>query len=97
MNIKEFLAPADVLADFAASGKVGLLQGLAQRASGKLKLPAELITSALFSEKNSDRLARVAELQSRMRASRVSTSRSVSWCVSGSRSILMRLMTGRLI
>ena len=48
MNIKEFLAPADVLTDFAASGKVSLLQGLAQRASDKLKLPAELITSALL-------------------------------------------------
>ena len=48
MNIREFLAPADVLADFAASGKVSLLQGLAQRASDKLKLPAELISSALL-------------------------------------------------
>ena len=48
MNIKEFLAPTDVLADFAASGKVSLLQGLAQRASDKLKLPAELISSALL-------------------------------------------------
>jgi PTS system nitrogen regulatory IIA component len=48
MNIKEFLAPTDALTDFAASGKVSLLQGLAQRASDKLKLPAELISSALL-------------------------------------------------
>ena len=48
MNIEEFLAPADVLADFAASGKVSLLKGLAQRASDRLKLSAELITSALL-------------------------------------------------
>jgi len=48
MNIKEFLAPTDVLADFAASAKVSLLQSLAQRASDKLKLPAELISSALL-------------------------------------------------
>ena len=48
MNIKEFLAPTDVLADFAAAGKVPLLQGLAQRASDSLKLPAELISSALL-------------------------------------------------
>src|SRR6185295_15483461 len=48
MNIREFLAPTDVLADFAAPGKVSLLQGLAQRASDKLKLPAELIASALL-------------------------------------------------
>ena len=37
-----------MLADFAASSKVSLLQGLAQRASDKLKLPAELISSALL-------------------------------------------------
>ena len=48
MNIRKFLAPTDVLADFAAPGKGGLLQGLAQRASDKLKLPAELIASALL-------------------------------------------------
>ena len=48
MNIREFLAPADALADLAASGKISLLQGLAQRASDKLKLPAELIASALL-------------------------------------------------
>jgi PTS system nitrogen regulatory IIA component len=48
MNIREFLAPADVLADFAASGKVSLLQELARRASDKVKLPAELIVSALL-------------------------------------------------
>src|SRR6185295_4339978 len=48
MNIREFLAPTDVLADFAAPGKVSLLQGLAQRASGTLKLPAELISDALL-------------------------------------------------
>jgi PTS system nitrogen regulatory IIA component len=48
MSIREFLAPTDVLADFVASDKVSLLQGLAQRASDKLKLPAELISSALL-------------------------------------------------
>jgi PTS system nitrogen regulatory IIA component len=48
MDIKEFLTPGNVLTDLAASGKVGLLQGLAQRASDELKLPAELITSALL-------------------------------------------------
>ena len=48
MNIKEFLSPADVLVDFAAPGKVLLLQGLAQRASDALKLPAELISSPLL-------------------------------------------------
>jgi hypothetical protein len=48
MNIREFLAPTDVLADFAALGKASLLQGLAQRASHSLNLPAELISSALL-------------------------------------------------
>ena len=48
MNIREFLTSDYVLADLAASGKAGLLQGLAQRASEKLKLPAELISSALL-------------------------------------------------
>jgi nitrogen PTS system EIIA component len=48
MNIKEFLAPTDVLTDVAASGKVPLLQGLAQRASDSLKLPTELISSSLL-------------------------------------------------
>ena len=48
MNIKEFLAPTDVLADFAVPGKAPLLQGLAQRASSSLKLPAELISSSLL-------------------------------------------------
>jgi PTS system nitrogen regulatory IIA component len=48
MNIKEFLSQSDVLANFVAPGKVMLLQGLAQRASDTLKLPAELIASALL-------------------------------------------------
>ena len=48
MNIKEFLSPTDVLADFAASSKVLLLQGLARRASDTLKLPFELISSSLL-------------------------------------------------
>jgi len=48
MDIKEFLSPTDVLADFVAPGKVPLLQGMAQRACGTLKLPAELISSALL-------------------------------------------------
>jgi len=48
MNIKEFLAPIDVLADFAATGKIPLLQGLAQHAADSTKLPAEVILSALL-------------------------------------------------
>jgi PTS system nitrogen regulatory IIA component len=48
MDIKEFLAPTDVLADFAVAGKVALLQGLAQRASDSVKLPPELISNALL-------------------------------------------------
>jgi len=48
MNIKEFLSQSDVLANFVAPGKVLLLQGLAQRASDALKLPVELISSALL-------------------------------------------------
>ena len=48
MNIKGFLAPTDVLADFAALGKTPLLQALAQRASDRLKLPTELISSSLL-------------------------------------------------
>ena len=48
MNIKEFLQPNDVLADFAVSSKGGLLKGLAQRASECFKLPAESILSALL-------------------------------------------------
>ena len=48
MNVNEFLAPTDVLVDFIASSKVSFLQGLAQRAADKLKLPAEPIASALL-------------------------------------------------
>jgi len=48
MNIKEFLAPDDVLADFAVTSKGGVLKGLAQRASERFKLPAESILSALL-------------------------------------------------
>ena len=48
MDIKEFLSPTDALADFVTPGKVPLLQGLAQRASDSLKLPVELISSALL-------------------------------------------------
>jgi PTS system nitrogen regulatory IIA component len=48
MNIKEFLAPNDVLADFVVSSKAGLLKGLAQRASDCFKLPAESILGALL-------------------------------------------------
>ena len=48
MKIKEFLAPSNVLGDLAVAGKVVLLQGLAQRASDTLKLPAEPIASALL-------------------------------------------------
>ena len=48
MDIKEFLSPTDVLVDVAAPSKVLLLQELAQRASDSLKLPAELISSALL-------------------------------------------------
>jgi hypothetical protein len=33
MNIKEFLAPPNVLADFAAQGRNPLLRSLAQRAA----------------------------------------------------------------
>jgi PTS system nitrogen regulatory IIA component len=48
MGIKEFLSPSDVLADFAAPGKVALLQRLARRASDTLKLPVELISGSLL-------------------------------------------------
>ena len=48
MNIKEVLAPPNVLSDFAAPNKTSLLQGLAQRASDASKLPAEVILSALL-------------------------------------------------
>jgi PTS system nitrogen regulatory IIA component len=48
MDIKEFLSPTDVLVDVAAPTKVVLLQKLAQHASDTLKLPAELISSALL-------------------------------------------------
>ena len=48
MNIKDLLSQGNVLANFAASGKTLLLQKLAQRASDSVKLPVELISSALL-------------------------------------------------
>jgi PTS system nitrogen regulatory IIA component len=48
MNIKDFLSPTDVLADFAAPGKAILLHWLARRASDTLKLPAEMISDSLL-------------------------------------------------
>lgn len=48
MKIKEFLAPDDVLADFAATSKGGVLKGLAQQASERLRLSAESILGALL-------------------------------------------------
>jgi PTS system nitrogen regulatory IIA component len=48
MNIKDFLSPTDVLADFAAPGKAILLHWLARRASNTLKLPAEMISDSLL-------------------------------------------------
>jgi PTS system nitrogen regulatory IIA component len=48
MNIKEFLSPSDVMADFAALSKIRLLQELARRTSGTLELPAELISNSLL-------------------------------------------------
>jgi PTS system nitrogen regulatory IIA component len=48
MNIKEFLLPTDVVADFAAPSKGLLLQELARRASDALKLPVEQISNSLL-------------------------------------------------
>ena len=48
MDIKEILSPTNVLADFAAPGKVRLLHGLAERASDSLKLSTESILHALL-------------------------------------------------
>jgi PTS system nitrogen regulatory IIA component len=47
MDIKSFLAPADVLMDVSAPDKARLLQKLAERAASALDLPAERILREL--------------------------------------------------
>src|SRR5215471_3940331 len=43
MKIREFLSPSDVLIDFRARDKPGLLRDLSSRAASALKLPADAI------------------------------------------------------
>lgn len=43
MKIKEFLAPSDVLIDFRARDKLGLLREISSRAASALKLPADAV------------------------------------------------------
>lgn len=48
MNIKDFLAPADALADFQAADKPRLLKALAARAASTLKLDTDAIADAIL-------------------------------------------------
>ena len=48
MEIKNFLAPSQVMIDVRASDKLGLLQELARRAAPALGLAADVVTSALL-------------------------------------------------
>jgi PTS system nitrogen regulatory IIA component len=43
MKIKEFLSPSDVLIDFRARDKLGLLRDISSRAASALKLPADAV------------------------------------------------------
>ena len=97
MNVNEFLAPTDVLVDFIAPSKVSFLQGLAQRAADKLKLPAEPIASALLKREELGSTGTgggIAIPHARIPG----ISRPFGMLVaSGGRSILTRLTTRRLI
>jgi PTS system nitrogen regulatory IIA component len=48
MEIKDFLAPSQVMIDVRAADKVGLLQALARRAAIALDLAADVVASALL-------------------------------------------------
>jgi nitrogen PTS system EIIA component len=48
MEIKDFLAPSQVMIDVRASDKVGLLQELARRAAPTVGLAADAVASALL-------------------------------------------------
>ena len=43
MKIKEFLSPSDVLIDFRARDKLGLLRDLSSRAASAQKMPADAV------------------------------------------------------
>jgi PTS system nitrogen regulatory IIA component len=47
MKIKDFLTTSNVILDFPATAKAGLLNELARRASATLSLPAETVASEL--------------------------------------------------
>lgn len=98
MNVKEFLSPTHVLADFVASSKRALLQGLAQRAADSLKLPTETISSALLKREELGPTGTgdgIAIPHARIPG--LDTNRLEFWCASSSPSILTRLMTNRSI
>lgn len=48
MQVQDFLSPRRVVVDFRTASKVGLLRELSRRASEELKLPADVIASALL-------------------------------------------------
>ena len=47
MKIKEFLSPSDVLIDFRARDKLGLLREISSRAASALKLPADAVAQEI--------------------------------------------------